>query len=765
MLAARQEAFQRWNWPVEFWPIVRQGSANLKQPTTTFVAAWLTLALTGPQNISDNREARQLIHNRERWLKRSRARLDNPRALELWSGAAGIGRLNYRWGIAQTLLTDILQAKGKMLNPHARQDLFAVLRPPDGYLLDQAIGTTFSLDLLTLLTVPLAFTFFSGADGDGDIMRDPLALLDGVRRYAGRILIFCQAGQIAVPKQGQQLFSYLENRIFEVAPLVHEQAVFHPKVWLLRYRPAAEAAARQPLRYRFICLSRNLTFDRSWDTSLTLDGALTDRKNAYSRNHPLADFFDSLPDLLIRPRKLPAAAAAVIDQLQQEVRRVDFQLPRDFDDLAFIPLGLNGRKKWPFPNRARKQLVVSPFITPGFLGKFAAGGRSNILVSRVDGLSSLTAAQLQAYPQIYVMNDEADPEEEDQDGNEDTLPDSAQTTTPAEAPPDTLLSGLHAKLFICEEGREAVIWSGSANATSAAFYRNVEFLVQLSGQKSRVGINKFLTSSQDGQVGFLDLLVRFNPQADPQETDPRLEKLQAEAMAVQRRLARLPLRAEVTVPDHARKGENFNVHIFQETEQRIAIPEHITLRCWPITLQAPAALAADVTQSCLAAFASLSMMALTPFFAFEVTATAGNLQGSVRFVLAIPLHNAPQERHEQIMRALLNDKSKILRYLFFLLAGEGAGFSLLIDTLTGRGRSPGTGSILPFSGTLFEALTRALDQQPEKLDHVANLVADLEKAGQQSLLPSGFYEIWPPIWQARQQLGSRQETRQGHNGN
>ena len=72
-------------------------------------------------------------------------------------------------------------------------------RPPIGYALDAAIGTTFTLDLMTLLTVPLAFTMFDWTDEDGRPRTDPLALLESVRRTAGRMTIFGQAGRIAVP--------------------------------------------------------------------------------------------------------------------------------------------------------------------------------------------------------------------------------------------------------------------------------------------------------------------------------------------------------------------------------------------------------------------------------------------------------------------------------------------------------------------------------------------------------------------------------------
>jgi Family of unknown function (DUF6361) len=48
-----------------------------------------------------------LIRDRERRLKKNLARIDNPRAQELWQGASGNAQLEFRWGITQQLLGDI----------------------------------------------------------------------------------------------------------------------------------------------------------------------------------------------------------------------------------------------------------------------------------------------------------------------------------------------------------------------------------------------------------------------------------------------------------------------------------------------------------------------------------------------------------------------------------------------------------------------------------------------------------------------------------
>jgi hypothetical protein len=94
-----------------FWQMVETARARITFWTKRFITDWLTLATQLPSgsHLADQAAARDLIVNRERQLKHALARLDNPRALELWTGAAGVFRLDYRWGVTQTLVNDILR--------------------------------------------------------------------------------------------------------------------------------------------------------------------------------------------------------------------------------------------------------------------------------------------------------------------------------------------------------------------------------------------------------------------------------------------------------------------------------------------------------------------------------------------------------------------------------------------------------------------------------------------------------------------------------
>jgi len=157
-----------------------------------------------------------------------------------------------------------------MFNPNSRLTYLDQLRPPDGYSLDRAIATTFSLDLLSLLMAPLSMSLYDCRNQE-DVLKDPIAVLEALRLTTDRFAVFCQESRISVPNKNTRLYSLLEKVVVQVEP-PNENGVFHPKVWLLRFTPDDE---EQSVVYRLLCLSKNLTFDRSWDTVLALDGELT----------------------------------------------------------------------------------------------------------------------------------------------------------------------------------------------------------------------------------------------------------------------------------------------------------------------------------------------------------------------------------------------------------------------------------------------------------------------------------------------------------
>ena len=68
-----------------------------------------------------------------------------------------------------------------MLSPNNRALYTEALTPPGGYLLDTAIAATFSMNLNTLLSVPLQLVMQSTEDRD-ELMKDPITLYEALQR-------------------------------------------------------------------------------------------------------------------------------------------------------------------------------------------------------------------------------------------------------------------------------------------------------------------------------------------------------------------------------------------------------------------------------------------------------------------------------------------------------------------------------------------------------------------------------------------------------
>ena len=97
--------------PERIWSLTRDSGSRVGYQTRSFVENWLSiLKQRGPATIAEEGSGgRALVRNREIQLKRSRARLTNPRRLELWGGESGTWLMDFRWGSARRLLADIFE--------------------------------------------------------------------------------------------------------------------------------------------------------------------------------------------------------------------------------------------------------------------------------------------------------------------------------------------------------------------------------------------------------------------------------------------------------------------------------------------------------------------------------------------------------------------------------------------------------------------------------------------------------------------------------
>lgn len=610
-----------------------------------------------------------------------------------------------------------------LLDPRAREIYLDHLRPPQGYRLDKAVATTFSLDLMSLLMAPVAMAL-QDQRIQGQAVPDPVVVEAAIRQSADRFAVFCQQGRIAVPRHATLLYGYLEPSVVEVQP-PDPAGVFHPKTWLLRYAPEDEEA---PVRYRFLCLSRNLTFDHSWDTVLALEGTLADhRTKGYRLTRPLAAFHEALPALAVA--EAPPRISDLVRPMAEEVRRVRFEVPEGFEAIdRFIPLGLEGHKEFPVLEEHDRALVLSPFLAAQGIERIRQKGREQVFISRaeaLDGLSDFVFGNLTSTAECYFLDDAAArPEEDDEEAAEGSAP----------ALPEDDLSGLHAKLIFTEKGPWTTLYTGSANATNAALSgRNVEFMVALKGYRRRVGIDRFL-GDEASRFAFRNLLRPYTRPEDPPPPGER-ERLEKDLEKGRKALIGAGLEIHIEPNEQGRHALGLS-----PKERATSLPAGVRGVCFPITLREDHALDLDpLSQGQQVLFPDLTTEALTSFMGFRLEAKGREETARIAFVLNLPVRGMPEGRNQGILRSILSDRERFLRYLFLVLGREEVP---VLGQEPGKGTGNGNGRPrrrLP----LFEEMVRAYSREPDKIRRIDRLMEDLRETGSlEEILPPGFEGLW-----------------------
>ena len=611
-----------------------------------------------------------------------------------------------------------------MLDPEGRQLLLDALRPPPGYELDLAVGTTYTLDLYALLAAPVAFAMFDHEADDGTPRSDPIAALQALRRHAGKITLFCQAGDISVPRDYRALTVYLEPCVVPVAP-PRPDAIFHPKVWFIRYRQAEPAA----VHHRLLCMSRNLTFDRSWDTLLRLEGDVDARVH-----HPeLREFVMALPRMAEAVKPMEAARRAAIEHLAGELERVAWVGPEGLDVERFWPLGHDGRPQWPYGERADRIFAMSPFVTAGALQRLTKGVRGSILLSRPETLDQLgTAATSHLRERLVLSANTREPslDEEDAAGAEPVVP---------------ALQGLHAKLVVADVPYGARFWTGSANLTDAAFNGNVEFVTELRGKKAACGVDAIIGDHRT-RLGLRRLVEPYEPDTVEGRKPGEQEDLERRLGIARRLLGRLRYVA------HCRPGLSGGYDLALSGKGGDELPSILThldgleITVRPVTLGDSAASIVVLDAGGLALSYRVSQEAITPFFAFHLRPVDASVDLACSFLINAELVGAPEDRVESVMVGLLKNRGDLIRFLLLLLGNiDGA-----LEAFSGEGGQSwdrgGAWASGVTSEALLEPIMRAYARDRGRLHEIKQVMDALSrtKLGQE-ILPAGWDAVWGPI--------------------
>ena len=595
-----------------------------------------------------------------------------------------------------------------MLAPDSRELLLDALRPPPRHSLDHAVATTFTLDLEIALMVPLAFAGFQF-----DEQTDPVEVMQALRAMSGRMDVFCQAGAIHAGKWPSDLVALLESGIHAAAP-PRRGHIFHPKIWVLRFRGPS-----QELSYRLLVLSRNLTASRSWDTILWLDGQPRNRPSANSE--PLARFVRALPDLAVTP--LPPSRHSILTELAIELRSVEWELPAGVREANFHPIGLWNAPPFAVEEHFRgyRKLAISPFLGAGALRRFfrPKAGRTSVLVSCGEELNALPSAALE-HVDVYEIDPTASL------SGDDVEEDAFQT----------LSTNLHAKLFVVERARLAHLFVGSANATHAGLGHNVEFLCELVGPVAKFGVNAIVGED----APFRAMLMPYVASAAP-EVDVASEAERALTDLLFGIASRVAFRTTVTSEGDgwvARITADDTLPPIPEDSDLTIAPHNRDDEAFPITPAEPV----DVE------LPPRELADITAFLRLTASRTVEGKPVQCSAVVCSRLHGAPDERFQTILARQIDTPEKFMRLLALLIGFASDGGVDIGVTGDGQGSwSSGAGQ------GVLELLARALSERPESIDHLEEIVEHLRRSlTGPAVLPQGWDDVWVPALEARRAM-------------
>ena len=438
---------------------------------------------------------------------------------------------------------------------------------------------------------------------------------------------------------------------------------------------------------------------------MQLDGYPAKRKQ--SANKALVYLFSVLPKRAMG--KMAKHRRTQAQRFSDELLYVEWECPAGFDEAAFFLPGEG--YDWQ-PPEADRAVVISPFCTDEALQHIVKHcQQADALISRPETLLTLSEETRSLFTRQLHLDDAA--EEQASDGS---------------TPDDIIASGLHAKAYLFENGRDSELVLGSANATSAALLgkTNCEILVSLKGKKKHTGTIDDLLSSD----GIESYLQDFDP-AQPFEPDV----LRVEAGSHVEQARALLAEAELTL--HCHPGGNDQSWALWLVGEIPELPGIVQATAWPVTVSDGLGCSLlDPADGNKRALGEFSVPAITGLTAFSLKTSHPDV--SVRFVLNLPIDTLPPDRHAMILQSSMQ-KQDFLRYLLMLI-GEAGQQSFFAENAFGDGRFF-TGLASGEEFAVLEELTRIYSREPERLKDIAALIGNMRK-GQSDMIPQDFLALW-----------------------
>lgn len=566
----------------------------------------------------------------------------------------------------------------KLLSPSEnRLDYGNLLQPDVGYDVEFAVALTYTLDLEALLGVPISLGLLEGMDSN---LKDvPMFLLEGIRKSSDKVAIFCNPGGIKLPHKIQTVYSLLENSVFEVK--ANEISNFHPKMWFIKYSDDDGNAY-----IKIIVLSRNLTFDRSWDVSFAFTGRVEKhRSRSKNENIPLSDMLEYVKVYANKDKK------DKISELQENILDVkEFELEPPFESYEFMPIGIPGYRGADLDlfDTHNELLVISPFLSDDIIERFNQSARHTRKI--ITRRSSITKKTLDVFNNsVYVMKDII------VDGGDEESIEEWQR------------QDIHSKLYFKSGYDGNFLYLGSANASHNAFYNNVEFLIKLKFKPRNMSYKRFMGDFLPEEDSPFELVTNVEIKKK-EEDDLYLKQIKEIIWAIK----------DARVISN---GTNYDIQVnFKKLN--------------PDIKGKIAPLMRKNTYKEIEELTTLEKLTITQISEFYVIKI-----GDKEVVVKINTKNIPKDRDDKIYQSIIKSKEDFYAYVSFLLGDSYAESAYeLREYIESRRLSDGKLKSNDNAVIIYEKMLQIIMDNPKKLKDIEAVMKRLDK----DIVPEDFKNMY-----------------------
>lgn len=601
------------------------------------------------------------------------------------------------------------------------------LCPPAGYVTDCALGTSFSLDLITCVAALVSLDGAARDTADFSLT----AALRAMNRLSENVRVVVQQGCIHWRPGTHPGVLPLLDRVVRPVSLPLTGGSFHPKVWVVRQRAAGGEAGG--VRYVLVVGSRNLTRDASWDLGVALEGYVGEAAGL--------DGYDELVDFV--RFACEAGGTRSFAERFRDLGSVSWDLPPGVSEARF---GFHGRKRMDWsetallslPEDARRVLVLSPFLDAESVKQVAArwgDAPERRLVSGTEYLDRIAGRQQHAAlkklePRFMEIARDEPVVRQGEHATEAAETAAREGPEIAEEP-----RGLHAKVVAVWHRRRAHVLIGSANLTRAGWRgANAEAWVLLSGNPTLADALWDWSAERSSEYH-----ARDEPAADP---DAEIKAFDDAHRYVAARRYTLhehrteETRLEADAPPLPRALGQLDLRVARLSQPKVASP-------WAPEARATAMPACDPAER-------------TAFLIFTLRARAGLEALERTWVQHVTLEPKLDDQHDGALLRRVLGPQQFLEYLRGYL-DPAAGDSL--DETPGEAHvgpsCHGDGSpSYPTEELRIETILRALARNPKETVAILGKAIEQYRAAAAADGDPRLSELWE-VWQAIEEAYGR----------